>query len=109
MPHVQRAQRFNVSMPVLWRPRGATEWHEGTSLNASQSGVLIQGDRGGAPGIELEVIFGLSWHIVDQVDLADVMCFARIVRMEESQAVPGTLLIGARIESYAFIRSMQQI
>jgi hypothetical protein len=109
MPGVQRAQRFSVATPMLWRPRGLTEWLEATSLNASQSGVLFRADRLVEVGTEVELIFGLSWDVVDNLELADVMCFARIVRAEADEPSAPDSRLAARIDSYSFIRFTQQL
>ena len=108
MAVVERARRFPVATRVFWRPCGHPEWSQGVSLNASQSGVLFQSDRVVEIGTEVELIFGLSWDPGDNLDVADVKCLARVVRAEERGPGDSGSELAARIESYSFIRFMQQ-
>jgi hypothetical protein len=100
---VPRAQRFQIPMRVLWRPRGDSEWGEAVSVNASRSGVLFRSNRLLTVGTEIELILALSWETSSSVEAADVICSGRIVRAETG-AADGKSALAATIESYEYLR-----
>ena len=58
---LRRATRYNVRLPVRYRPRGGRHWRLGVTTNLSRTGMLFRtalADRDGAPGAgtPLEVI-----------------------------------------------------
>ena len=101
---VQRARRFASSTRVFWRRRGDVSWSETESINASRSGVLFRADRLLTIGTEVELIFGLSWDDVQWADLADVICWGRIARVDSSAEGADAVALAVAIESYSFIR-----
>ena len=101
---VRRARRFASSTRVFWRRRGELSWSETESINASRSGVLFRADRLLMVGTEIELIFGLSWDDVQWADLADVICWGRVSRVDPSGIGTGGPALAVAIESYSFIR-----
>jgi hypothetical protein len=108
MTSVVREPRFGIETRVVWRRRGDSEWSNGRSINVSQSGLLFRTDQHLDVGVEIEMIIGLSWDTAQDLDLADVMCLARIVRMDGDGALEGEPLLAAQIDSYSFLRVLQQ-
>jgi len=41
-----RARRFPVGLPLKYREAGAADWHDGITVNMSNSGVLFQAGTG---------------------------------------------------------------
>lgn len=100
---VPRAQRFQIAMRVLWRPRGDSEWGKAVSVNASRSGVLFRTDRLPRVGTEIDLILTFSWDTDAWVQAADVMCSGHIVRAETREA-GGESVLAATIDSYEYLR-----
>ena len=100
MTRVSRAPRFPIVTPVLWRPRSRDNWSNGTSVNASRSGMLFRTDQLPAVGTEVELIIALSWE-AEASENADIKCSGRIVRTNESD--PGGPAVASTIDSYSFL------
>jgi hypothetical protein len=97
---IDRAQRFEVPMRLLWRIKGEVEWSEAISVNASRSGVLFQTSGQAPVGTEVEMIFALAWETAPWVDVADVRCAGRVAR----QCLVGqSTAIAATIDRYMFL------
>ncbi len=54
-----RAVRYELQVPVLYRPAGQERWIEGITANVSPSGVLIVGDLPGAGDGSIDVMIAL--------------------------------------------------
>jgi hypothetical protein len=104
MAHVPRAQRFDVPMRVLWRTRRASEWFEAVGLNASRTGVLFQSSRSVAVGTDVELTLALSWETAPWIDVADINCFGRIVRVEAQGTPNERPVLAASIDQYSLAR-----
>ena len=54
-----RADRFELHLPVCYRPIGDKGWREGATENISRSGVLLRGVDHLQPGTSVEMRFSL--------------------------------------------------
>jgi hypothetical protein len=104
MAHIPRAQRFDAPMRVLWRTRQTPEWFEAVGLNASRTGVLFQSGRVVAVGTEIELKLALAWEAAPWIDVADVNCFGRVVRVETPGATNDVAVLAASIDQYSLAR-----
>jgi hypothetical protein len=75
-----RAPRFAIQMPLRFRASGATEWHEGKSINVSRTGILFQSDIDLLPNTLLEMQLILPPEIVGKANV-NVLCWGPVVRM----------------------------
>jgi len=76
---VQRAPRFALKMPVLFRRLGEEEWREGTTENISRSGVLLRAEESLPEQAPLEIRMGLPAQIPGTQG-ASIICHAQVVR-----------------------------
>jgi hypothetical protein len=56
---VGRSHRYPIRAGLLYRMKGDRSWHEGTSLNVSESGILFCGDTPLAPDARFDVRLAL--------------------------------------------------
>ena len=103
MTQAPRAWRFPVAMRILWRPRGAVDWFEETSINTSRSGVLFRSHRQCDMGTEIELLLTMGHEDVAATSVADVLCAGRIVRAEACPVASDGTAIAATIDSYEFL------
>jgi hypothetical protein len=85
MPHeaqlrIERSERFDLPLPVRFRARGESAWHDGVVKNISGSGALIVGSDEVPIGAELEV-----WLLMREYrsDVANVVCPSVVVRCDQ--------------------------
>ena len=90
-------------MPVLWRPRGTLNWFPGTSVNTSQSGILIQSREQRDVGTDIELLLAAGYENAESVGAADVLCAARIVRVIPSSAEASDGTFAASVQSFSFL------
>ena len=78
--HTERSARFELAVPVKFRTRGETAWHDAVVKNISGSGALIVGTDQVPIGAEVEV-----WLLMREVrsDIANVVCPSIVVRCEQ--------------------------
>ena len=57
---MDRAPRYGVELPVRYRGVGATEWHDGTTKNLSESGVLFRTAGPQPPEKSLVIVFDVG-------------------------------------------------
>ncbi|SRR6266545_1324252 len=104
MPHIPRAQRFDVPVKVRWRTRQTPEWFEAVGLNASRTGVLFQSGLVVDVGTEIELTLALAWETAPWNDVADVNCLGRIVRIETRGTTNDVPVLAASIDQYSLAR-----
>src|SRR3984957_10792917 len=78
-----RARRFNLQLPLRYRPLGEKAWRPGTSENISRSGVLFQAQELLHPNAVVEITLVLPPEIAG-LAATEVMCRAEVVRTIQS-------------------------
>ncbi|MCI0403151.1 MAG: PilZ domain-containing protein [Acidobacteria bacterium] len=80
--NVQRAPRFALQLPVLFRRLGDEEWREGTTENVSRSGVLLRAVDALPERAAVEIRMALPAQIPGTQG-ASIICHAQVVRTAE--------------------------
>jgi PAS domain S-box-containing protein len=100
-----RARRFNLHLPLQYRPLGEKSWRPGTTENISRSGLLFQAQESLLPHVQLEISLVLPTEIAG-LAATEVICRGEVVRSVEAQAqVRGqrvTPALAAKILQYHF-------
>jgi hypothetical protein len=76
--HINRAQRYPLSVRLLFRTTGMTHWQDGKTLNMSRTGILFQTDE----KLPKDSVLDLCVNLPSKVTLS---CQATVVRSEESR------------------------
>jgi hypothetical protein len=76
--HVDRAQRFPLSIPLRYRKNGMPHWQDGRTINISRTGILFQTDETipTSSVLDIRISFPLD---------GTLSCQGLIVRAGESQ------------------------
>jgi hypothetical protein len=99
--HISRAPRFAIQMPLRFRESGATEWHEGKSVNVSRTGILFQSGIDLLPNALLEMQILLPPEIVGKANV-NVRCWGPVVRMVVPNSAKEQTTTAAVILRYRF-------
>src|SRR5262249_19723373 len=94
-----RARRFNLHLPLRYRPLGETNWRPGTTENISRSGMLFRAQEVMQPAAQLEINLVLPPEIAGLAP-TEVVCRGEVVRSIESEEVSPAL--AAKILQYHF-------
>jgi PAS domain S-box-containing protein len=96
-----RARRFNLHLPLRYRPVGEKSWRPGTTENISRSGLLFQAQELLRPNAQVEISLVLPPEIAG-LAATEVICRGEVVRSvgELGQSVPPAL--AAKILQYHF-------
>ncbi|PYR64100.1 MAG: hypothetical protein DMF91_01370 [Acidobacteria bacterium] len=95
---VPRAQRFEIRVPVKYRPSGATAWRDGRTENISRSGVLFRTDQPISPKTRIEFLIALPEEVGGRADA--VICLGRVVRTEPPKLDDPRPAVAATIAGY---------
>jgi CheY-like chemotaxis protein len=79
-----RARRFNLHLPLRYRPLGEKSWRPGTTENISRSGLLFQAQELLHPNVQLEISLVLPAEIAG-LAATEVICRGEVVRSVEAQ------------------------
>ena len=79
-----RARRFNLHLPLRYRPLGEKELAPGTTENISRSGLLFQAQESLDPTVQLEISLVLPAEIAG-LAATEVICRGEVVRSIESR------------------------
>jgi hypothetical protein len=96
-----RAFRYSIYVPMRFREKGTTEWHEGKTVNISRTGVLFQSQMNLPPQSLLEMQITLP-HELRGEPPASVRCWGPVVRSEPTIAAKGIIGLAASIRRYRF-------
>ena len=99
---VPRARRLRLNLPLRYRVKNLSSWAEGTILNISQSGVLLQGETELPVNALVEMVFEMPEEISGQKN-STVLCQGRIIRGKEA-ADSESVGLAASILDYKFLR-----
>ena len=75
--HINRAQRFPLSVQLLFRKSGMPYWQDGKTVNISRTGILFQTDEALMKDSVLDIRVSLPLKVT-------LSCQATVVRSEES-------------------------
>jgi hypothetical protein len=95
-----RAPRFSIRTAVQYRVSHEQDWHEGTTVNISRTGILFQTDHDVPKQTELElrVLFPAE---ATGASAMNVICWGPVVR-KDVDVPPGILKMAAAIQRYRF-------
>src|SRR5208337_179105 len=79
-----RAHRFNLHLPLRYRPLGVFCWGPATTENISRSGLLFQAQELLHPNAQLEISLVLPTEIAG-LGATEVICRGEVVRSVEAQ------------------------
>ena len=96
-----RARRFNLQLPLRYRPLGEKSWRPGTTENISRSGLLFQAQELLYPSAQLEISLVLPAEIAG-LAATEVICRGEIVRSVEAQGKSVNPALAAKILQYHF-------
>ena len=100
-----RAQRFNLQLPLRYRPLGQEDWRKGTTENISRSGLLFRAEEMLLPNAKLEINLVLPVEIAG-LAATEVVCRGEVVRsVEAGESVSPAL--AAKILQYHFQHGSQ--
>ena len=96
-----RAQRFNLHLPLKYRPLGEPEWIAGTTENISRSGMLFRGEEPISPNVQVEIYLVLPAEIAGLAS-AEVVCRGEVVRSVAGETPSMSPALAAKILQYHF-------
>ncbi len=96
-----RARRFNLHLPLRYRPLGEKSWRPGTTENISRSGLLFQAQELLHPAVQLEISLVLPPEIAG-LAATEVICRGEVVRSVEAQGQSVSPALAAKILQYHF-------
>jgi PAS domain S-box-containing protein len=96
-----RARRFNLHLPLRYRPLGEESWRPGTTENISRSGLLFQAQELLSPNALLEISLVLPAEIAG-LAATEVICRGEVVRSVETQGQGVSPALAAKILQYHF-------
>ena len=98
---IPRAPRFPIQAPAYYRVKGDLDWHEGTVVNISRTGILFRIHSDLLPQTIIEVRVLFSEELAGESP-ASVICRGRILRKEFSFPPHGWTVAAAAISHYRF-------
>ena len=98
-----RARRFNLHVPLRYRPLGEKSWRPGTTENISRSGLLFQAQEWLHPNALVEIRLVLPAEIAG-LAATEVVCRGEVVRSVEAAGQGGSVspALAAKILQYHF-------
>jgi len=96
-----RARRFNLHLPLRYRPLGEKNWRPGTTENISRSGLLFEAQELLQPNAQLEISLVLPAEIAG-LAATEVVCRGEIVRSVGPQGRGVHPALAAKILQYHF-------
>ncbi len=96
-----RARRFNLQLPLRYRPLGEKSWRPGTTENISRSGLLFQAQEALHPNAQLEISLVLPAEIAGLAS-TEVICRGEIVRSVTPRGANVNPALAAKILQYHF-------
>ena len=96
-----RARRFNLQLPLRYRPLGEKSWRPGTTENISRSGLLFQAEELLHLNAQLEISLVLPPEIAG-LPATEVICRGEIVRSVEASSQDVHPALAAKILQYHF-------
>jgi PAS domain S-box-containing protein len=101
-----RAKRFQLSLPLRYRPIGESQWRTGTTENISRSGILFRAAESVPLSVQLEINLVLPAEIAG-LSATEVVCRGEIVRTVEPESPAFSPALAAKILQYHFQHGSQ--
>lgn len=102
-----RAQRFAMEIAIRYREAGSEDWHEGTTVNISSSGILFRLPRPLKADI-LDIEFHLPIAIPGEVPAA-IECRGKVIRTVSEPEGPDGSTLAVSIGHYKFLRNHETL
>ena len=96
-----RARRFNLHLPLHYRPIGEKSWRPGTTENISRSGLLFQAEEVLQPNAQVEISLVLPAEIAG-LAATEVVCRGEVVRSVGAKGTAVNPALAAKILQYHF-------
>jgi len=96
-----RARRFNLHLPLRYRPLGEKSWRPGTTENISRSGLLFRAQEMLQPNAQLEINLVLPAEIAG-LAATEVVCRGEVVRSVGPHGTEVSPALAAKILQYHF-------
>ncbi len=96
-----RARRFNLHLPLRYRPLGEQSWRPGTTENISRSGLLFRSQELLLPNVQVEINLVLPAEIAG-LSATEVVCRGEVVRSIGAQGKEVSPALAAKILQYHF-------
>jgi hypothetical protein len=101
-----RAERFQIHIPVRYREPHGRAWFGGKTVNISRSGVLFRTDNVLSPNTPVEMRLALPVVINNEAP-GEVLCKGVVVRAEQSDIDGGPPALAVAIQNYRLARGRQ--
>jgi hypothetical protein len=98
-----RAPRFPIRTAVQYRERNKQDWHEGTTINISRTGLLFQTDYDVPLQAALEVRVSFPSEVTGASEMT-VVCWGPVVRRNADLPLSNST-VAASIQRYRFSRA----
>ena len=98
---LERAQRYDIALPMRYRRVGEETWATGTTVNISRSGVVFEGERSMDREAAIELVLTMP---VDVADGARVVARGVVVRAAAPDVADARQTFAATIADYTFVR-----
>lgn len=82
---------------MRYRKGGASDWHEGRTINISRTGILFRTDETLPPNLRLEIQIEFSRRL-------NVSCEGAVVRNEPAATHGGQAALAVKIQNYRLRR-----
>jgi hypothetical protein len=99
--YIPRAFRYPIHMLIRFRKSGTADWHEGTTVNISRTGILFQSDMNIPPRTLLEMQIILPYEVSGEPQ-PNVLCWGPVVRLDSKLTEEGRTALAAVISRYRF-------
>ena len=96
-----RARRFNLHVPLRYRPLGEKSWRPGTTENISRSGLLFRAQESLQPNVQVEISLVLPAEIAG-LAATEVVCRGEVVRSIGALGTGVNPALAAKILQYHF-------
>jgi hypothetical protein len=101
-----RAERFQIRIPVRYREPHGGVWLEGKTENISRSGILFRTESLLSPKTTVEMRLALPAVIRNEAP-GEVLCKGVVVRTEQSKITGAPPALAVAIRHYRFARGRQ--
>ena len=99
-----RARRFNLQLPLQYRPLGEASWRPGTTENISRSGLLFRAQEMLEPAAQVEISLMLPPEIAGLAP-TEVVCRGEVVRSVGAGGMQVNPALAAKIVQYNFLHA----
>ena len=98
----QRARRYAMAMPLMFRQSADAEWQAARTVNLSRTGILFC-TEGALPDQDSKIEFIVSLPLFSADLDSRVRCTGCVARVAPEAPAEGGRAVGVTIESYEFL------